>query len=107
MSMIEDLLGADYLLYQLFVCPADAGHFGISRPRTYIYCCHRHTCRHICDIHETYARVTSLLRKRVFTRPRDYFVAKNDEIRWAAMRVAKTRNIPFQPEPWNVNVCSA
>ena len=100
MDILHDLLGQDYLLYQLHVCPADAGYFGTQRTRTYIFFCHKRRCRHLCDIHEAYRKVTKTLRHHIFTRPRDYLVASKTEILLAAERASRSRNIPFKPVPW-------
>ena len=95
---IEELLGAHYLMHQLQVSPADTGHFGVQRRRTYVYFCHRQTGRYLFDVHEAYAQVTRVLRKHICTRPRDYFVATPTEVQLAAQHVALQRKIVWKPE---------
>ena len=100
MTVLHDILGEDYQLYQFFVSPADAGYFGTQRSRTYIFFCHKRRCRHLCDIHEAYRKVTKTLRKHIYTEPHDYYVATDAEILVSAERVARCRKIPFRPVPW-------
>ena len=97
MDAVRELLEGDYFLHQLDVSPADAGHFGVSRHRTYIYCAHRRTSRYLCDVHEAYAKVSGVLRKKIFTRPSDYFIATDRDVQLAAQQTAIARSIQYQP----------
>ena len=94
--MLNGLLGAHYVLIQLFVRPADLGHSGVSRRRTYIYCVHRQRCRHLYDVHEAYALISKAICKVIHTQPRDYLVASPQQVMADAMRVADVRRIPFK-----------
>ena len=97
MDAVRELLERDYFLHQLDVSPADAGHFGVSRRRTYIYCAHRRTSRHLFDVHEAYAKVSRVLRRKIHTRPSDYFIATDRAIQLAAQQTAIARRIQYQP----------
>ena len=101
MDMIAELFQKHYLIIQLFISPSDLGLCGISRKRTYIYLAHRTTCRYLIDVHDAYAAITKVLRRKVFTRPSDYFVATPHQVQSDALKIAECRGIPFRPETWN------
>ena len=98
LQVLEELLGEDYQIIQLFISPADLGLTGASRKRTYIFCAHRTECRYLVDVHEAYQIVCRALKAKISTQPCDYYVASRHHIQAEAMRVAQVRNIPFQPD---------
>ena len=99
MSMLRDLLEPDYLLLQLFVQPADAGHAGVSRPRTYIFCSHTRAGRYLFDVFHAYEMITKAIKATVQTRPSHYLVATKAEILTEAARIARLRKIELREEP--------
>ena len=101
--MLRDLLEEDYLIIQLFVKPADLGLTGAARSRTYIFCAHRTECRYLVDVYETYSHICQVLQRKIHTRPRDYFVASQQQIQSDAMRLASVRGVAFKPDTWFVS----
>ena len=93
---MRELLEDDYLVMQLFVEPSDTGHHGIQRKRTFIYCSHRVTGRYLFDIHEAYNYIKEKLSMHIRTRPRDYLVATDFEIRLAAQQAAYDRGVAYR-----------
>lgn len=83
-------------MIQLFVEPSDVGHHGIQRKRTFIYCSHRVTGRYLFDIHEAYNYIKESLSTHIRTRPRDYLVATDFEIRLAAQQAASDRGVAYR-----------
>jgi hypothetical protein len=101
LPVLQQLLGEDYLLIQIFVKPSDIGLSGIARHRTYIFCAHRETCRYLVDVHQAYRVLCKVLRKRVSTRPRDYLVATPQQVQADALRIAQDRKVEFKVETWH------
>ncbi|CAE7241358.1 unnamed protein product [Symbiodinium necroappetens] len=98
MKAMNHLLGHDYILIQLFVSPSDTGHTGVNRPRTYIFCSHKKTCRYLYCIHEAYKQVVAMLTSHISTSPRDYLTSSPLQQRLECERVARARGVPYQPE---------
>ena len=96
MEMLEETHSA-YDFYQLFISPADAGHAGTARDRTYVIGCHssRTTCTY--DPELLLGRISRRMRRKVRTRPSDYFFADTIEVALEAKRLAERRGICFQP----------
>ena len=89
---------------QLFVSPADVGHTGISRSRTYIFCAHKNNCNYLFDLYEAYHRICRSLQRHIKTEPQDYFVASRTQVQSEAYRVAVARRKALQPETCSVQL---
>ena len=79
--VIHECLGQRYSCLQLFVDPEDAGHAGISRPRTYIIFYHQDHVVYRHDVFDLYAAISDKIKKMVRTRPSDYLVS-SETGRW-------------------------
>ncbi|CAE6950181.1 unnamed protein product [Symbiodinium sp. CCMP2456] len=97
MDMIGHLLSTDYHLHQLFVDPADVGHAGVSRARTYVFCAHKQTCSYIMDVHEMHYFISQDIRDFVQTKPRDYMVAPEHLRTLFQQQICRTRKMDFVP----------
>ncbi|CAE7276424.1 unnamed protein product, partial [Symbiodinium microadriaticum] len=75
MNMIETLYGRHYDIVQLFVSPADQGHAGVARNRTYLILTRKHVVRQVRDVTKVYTELSHHISSLVQTRPRDYLVA--------------------------------
>ena len=98
MAMISDLYGEAYSWYQLWAEPADAGHGGIGRKRT--YCIGMHTEKSEClhDPFELWDCVREEIKAYVATRPGDYFTASKQEVLLEAQLLANRRSRRFRPQ---------
>ncbi|CAJ1370407.1 unnamed protein product [Effrenium voratum] len=65
----------DHQALQVFLTPADVGHAGMRRARTFIYLRHRERCQYLWDIYDTLAAVTRVISKTVKTKPSDYLIS--------------------------------
>ncbi|CAE8599714.1 unnamed protein product, partial [Polarella glacialis] len=96
LRVIKIILGDDYVFYQLFVEPSDAGHGGIGRKRTYVFCLHRANGVYLHDVFDMYAEITHEIQKVVSTKPGNYMVATAEHIALDALATAVSRKIPYQ-----------
>ena len=73
-KVVHESLGESYACLQLFVDPADAGHAGVSRPRTYIIFYNLNKLTYVHDVFELYEAISAKVKYMVQTRPSDYLV---------------------------------
>ncbi|CAE7273491.1 unnamed protein product [Symbiodinium microadriaticum] len=97
MDMIGHLLSSDYRFHQLFVDPADVGHAGMARARTYVFCAHKQTCSYIMDVHEMHHFIAEGIRDFVQTRPCDYMVTPEHVRTLFQQQICRTRKLDFTP----------
>ncbi|CAE7028680.1 unnamed protein product [Symbiodinium natans] len=100
-AALRDLLEEDYILTQLRICPSDAGHTGVARPRTYVFCSHRKTCRYLFCLHKAYSIIQATLEKHICTSPADYLVASPAQLRVACEKAARQRRVDVCFETWS------
>ena len=96
MGMMEDLHSPDYEFYQTFCEPADVGFFGTSRKRTYVFGAHVERTSVLHDPLELHDKVRGVLSRRAQTRPRDYLIATDLEVRMEAQDLCRKRGVRYQ-----------
>ena len=96
MNMIETLYGRHYDIVQLFVSPADQGHAGVARNRTYLILTRKHVVRQVRDVTKVYTELSHHISSLVQTRPRDYLVASRLDLLMEAGATAITRKLSFR-----------
>ena len=89
--MIKWLFCLHYEIYILVCGVEDQGHDGASRDRIWIILAHRERTKMLFNPIELYKTVCQSIRTYVCTRPADYCVAPNVEIRVEAMHMAAVR----------------
>ena len=89
--MIEKLYGLRYNIYPLYVDPQGTGHAGVSRRRVYVFLAHKKLVEMVVDAQKMYKKVTRTIEAHVHTRPRDYAVARPEEVLQEAEHVAFRR----------------
>ena len=87
----------NYDLWQIMVETADTGHRGSARNRTYVVASHREKTSVLFDPHDLHRTISSKMRKKVQTKPSDYFLADQLEVHLHAQEVARRRGIKFRP----------
>ena len=100
--MIQKLYGRHYAIEQLFVTPADQGHAGVARSRTYLVLALRRLVERTQDLQQVYKLVSDAIACRVHTRPRDYLVASWTELCEEASRTARRRGIAFRADTFQI-----
>ncbi|CAE8740734.1 unnamed protein product, partial [Polarella glacialis] len=95
LRVIKIILGDDYVFYQLFVEPSDAGHGGIGRKRTYVFCLHRANGVYLHDVFDMYAEITQEIQKVVSTKPGNYMVATAEHIALDALATAGQSDLSY------------
>ncbi len=78
--------------------PADVGHAGVSRDRTYVIMRHVETVDCLHDPMDLYHQIASHISHRIATQPQEYMIATHQEIALEASAVARQRGIIYQPE---------
>ena len=89
----------EYHIYQLIVNPEDCGHAGVSRKRTYIYCCHSETCEYLYDVWEDYDEIKKVLCAHARTECADYFVASEQQKTLHTLDICRKRKIEWKGVP--------
>lgn len=88
----------EYDLFQTFCEPADVGHAGCARKRTYVIGAHSEKTVILEDPFEMQQRINKYIHKRAKTRPSDYLIASAAEIQLEAQERSRSRKIPYQPD---------
>ena len=86
-------------MLQLFVEPADAGHAGVARLRTYVYYYNITRLQYLQDVFDLYQSITYEIQKVVATQPQDYLVSTEATRDLDLMSFALKRKQTFQREP--------
>ncbi|CAL1159908.1 unnamed protein product [Cladocopium goreaui] len=84
-----------YNITQLFVSPADQGHSGVARDRTYLVLTLKDKVTQVHDVEVVYRKVSTYIRQRVQTRPSDYLIATKSDLLRDAQYCANKRGKPF------------
>eukprot|EP00435_Cladocopium_sp_Y103_P013458 s5184_g3.t1 len=84
-----------YDIEQLFVSPADQGHRGVARDRTYLVLTLKDKVIQVFDVQAVYKLVSNYIRQKVQTRPSDYLIATTDELLMDAWNTANKRKKRF------------
>ena len=87
----------DYQIYYLRVEPADSGHCGVARSRSYVMMRHVATTDCLYDPITLFQEISEYIQDRVQTQPSDYMIASDEEIALEAQAVARVRQIQFRP----------
>ena len=95
MDMMEEL-HPQYELVRTLCEPADVGHFGCSRQRTYVIGAHEDLTTPLEDPLRLHDKICRHIRKRVQTTPADYFLASDTEILLEAQEKARTRKVAWK-----------
>ena len=95
MAMIKRLYGRHYNIEQLFVSPADQGHAGIARERTYLILTLKCSVVKVHDVQAVYKKVSKYIQQRVQTRPHDYLISTPTDLQREATYVANLRKKKF------------
>ena len=95
MTMINTLYGRHYNITQLFVSPADQGHSGVARDRTYLVLTLKDKVTQVHDVEVVYRKVSTYIRQRVQTRASDYLIATKSDLLRDAQYCANKRGKPF------------
>ena len=101
MQMIKFLYGSHYHLYPFFITPDDIGHTAVSRARVYIIMVHRERVEMVIDPYPLYEKIRETITRLIYTRPRDYLIASDNEIMMDAADVARGRKRPMTV-PWTL-----
>ena len=104
MAMIKKLYAKHYDITVLRASPGDQGHDGVARQRIYLALALRGQVVATHDVVRVYKKVTDFIRTHVATRPRDYLVATEQELKEEARKTATTRAIEYRPAAGNVSV---
>ena len=87
-----------YQLIQIMIEPKDLGLTGIRRKRSFIYLRHKSRCEYVLDLFEVFDMISTELKKRVSTKPRDYVVSTDSIQKLQNAHMARKRKIEFDPE---------
>ena len=96
MTMIRQLYGRYYDIAQLFVTPADQGHAGVARTRTYLILTLKGVVRQARDVNAVYREVSNFIAGLVQTQPGDYLVADRVDLLLEAHRTAAARKVELR-----------
>eukprot|EP00435_Cladocopium_sp_Y103_P039076 s756_g10.t1 len=95
MTMIRKLYARHYDIQQLFVSPADQGHSGVARDRTYLVLTLKDKVTQVFDVQAVYRLVSNYIRQKVQTRPSDYLIATTDDLLMDAWNISNKRKKRF------------
>lgn len=87
-----------YQLIQIMIEPKDLGLGGIRRKRSFIFLRHKFRCEYVLDVFEVFEMISSELKKRVSTQPRDYLVSSDSVRQLQNAHMARKRKIDFDPD---------
>ena len=99
LQMIQHLYGRNYDIVQLMVSPADQGHHGVARARTYLVLSLKGVVGQTRSVEAMYSEVSKFISGLIKTRPRDYFISDRVDIMLEATRTAATRRLPLREVP--------
>lgn len=94
---ILKLLGEEYRMVQLFVNPADVGHGGIARRRTYIFYYNWMRVDYCFDVFDIYQKISREILKLGTTQPRDYLITDHLGKCADEMNMARKRQRVYAP----------
>ena len=78
--------------------PKDLGLSGIRRKRSFIFLRHKLRCEYVLDVFEVFEMISTELKQRVSTEPRDYVVATDSVRQLQNAHMARKRKIEFDPD---------
>ena len=88
-----------HTVYQVFLEPADVGHGGLARMRSFMYIAHKTRAVYLHDLYEVLQAIVGAIVKTVQTEPRDYMVAGPTTRALDTQLWCRSRNIVHQAVP--------
>ena len=85
-------------MVQIFLAPAQLGHAGVRRFRTFIFFWHRERTQYLYDVHDALDAIEKTVTKKVCTRPNDYMISSESTHAAYNYSFAQSRKRKYQPE---------